>query len=356
MEIPTRATIIKQVKKSGLKIAAVLPFHYPRALLRVYGFHPMEIWGPPHVDHLDGLQHFPEYTCKIVQNATRFLLDLPTATIDCILIPHTCDSLQGMASVLKDFIKPDQPILTIYHPRGRRESDLLFMEKELKCLAKNLEAVSGKMPTNEEFSAAIELEDEATGLLAEISQHRATYDVSDREFYTLLRSREYLPTEQFIQVANNVPKGIPELKGPGLMISGIVPEPLELFDRINDLGAHVVIDDLACCSRRIYKTFKEADPFKRMAKQLISMPPDTTVSTPYRERFDYLTQQMQKSHARGVLVYNVKFCEPELFYIPMFEQTMKDAGWPFLFIETELSPEIPQQVLNRINSFVEVLS
>ncbi|MBU3915168.1 2-hydroxyacyl-CoA dehydratase family protein, partial [bacterium] len=240
MEIPSRATVMLQARKDGYKIAAILPFHYPRALLRAYGLHPMEVWGPSHIDHLDGIQHFPEYTCKIVQNATQFLINLPKSTIDCILIPHTCDSLQGMASVMKDFIKPDVPVLTIYHPRGRRESDLFFIEEELKQLAKKLEPITGKSPTNKELSDAIQLEDEATALLAEISLHRKDYNVSDREFYTVLRSREYLSTEEFIEIAQKLPKGTPDLIGPGLMISGIVPEPPELFDHINAFGAHIV--------------------------------------------------------------------------------------------------------------------
>ncbi|MCG8616587.1 MAG: 2-hydroxyacyl-CoA dehydratase family protein, partial [Desulfobacterales bacterium] len=109
MKIPSRKAVIQNIREQGGKIAAVLPYHYPRALLRAHNIFPVEVWGPPHVDDMAGVQHFPEYTCKIAQKATHFLSGPGAGAVDCILIPHTCDSLQGMASVMADFIRPEKP-------------------------------------------------------------------------------------------------------------------------------------------------------------------------------------------------------------------------------------------------------
>ncbi len=127
MNIPTRKETIREVKEKGFRIGAVMPIHYPRALMRAFRIHPMEIWGPTHVDPMEGRQHFPEYTCQIVQKATRFLQTKVADEIDCILFPHTCDSLQGMATVLIDHSSLKLQTFTLYHPRGRRDSDLNFM-------------------------------------------------------------------------------------------------------------------------------------------------------------------------------------------------------------------------------------
>ncbi len=356
MIVPTRKDVMQKATAQGYKIAAVMPIHYPRAILRACGFHPMEVWGPPFINNREGTQHFPEYTCDIVQKAAYFLTHEHAAAIDLILIPHTCDSLQGMASIFMDFIKPKQPVLKIYHPRSHRASDAIYLEKEIKVLAAKLSEISGIKPTDNDILAVMTIENEANRIFADIAQRRKDFAVTDRTFYTFLRSREYLFAEQFIELSRELTAGKADLKGPGLMISGIVPEPMDLFDQINRFGAHVVIDDLACCSRRIYQTFNGDNPYKCLAQQLTSMPPDTTLSAPYKSRFEYLKGQVRKSGARGVLVYNVKFCEPELFYIPLFEKAMKEEGCPLLFIEGEMSTVIPGQVLNRINAFVEVLS
>jgi len=355
LTIPTRKNVIEQVKREGFQLGAVMPFHYSRALLRAFDIHPMEIWGPPHVEPMDGQQHFPEYTCQIVQKATRFLQTEQAGDIDCILIPHTCDSLQGMASVFIDFIKLPQPVFTLYHPRGRRPSDLEFLEREFRVLSQKIADFTGKTLSEERLHHEIDLEERADRLLERMSTNRGEYQLTDREFYTFLRSREFLPVQDFINLAEELPTGKADLKGPGILLSGIVAEPMDLFDHINKFGAHVIADDLACCSRRIYRAPDQTDAFKRLAKQLTSMPPDPTISTPYAERFNYLTDRMKQSGSQAVIVFDVKFCEPELFYLPMFEDAMKEAGWPFIYIENELTAELPEQVLNRINSFVEVL-
>ena len=356
--LPSRKETIDAAQDRGMKIAAVMPFHYPRPLLRAHGFHPVEIWGPPHVDDLAVAPHFPEYTCKIVQKATSFLLSPEADCVDLVLMPHTCDSLQGMASVFRDFIHYPKPVLTLYHPRGRRESDRRFLEGELRALSQQLGKLSKK--SQDDVTAALEREIEwearATERMAEMLEHRAEYAVSDREFYTCLRAREYLTPEEFLAAADALPKGNADLIGPGIVISGIVPEPMELFDHINEFGAHVIMDDLACVSRRLYAPAEDTDPFARMARQYTAMPPDPTVSSPYQERFDYLTDKMAAKNARALMVYNTKFCEPELFYLPLLQQAVRDKGYGFLEIEMELDAKISQTVLNRINAFVEVIS
>src|SRR5512141_669326 len=74
MELPSRKVVIEQMRAQGKRIAAVLPIHSPRALLRAYGYHPVEVWGPPGVDVSTGASHFQAYTCSIVRNGISFVL------------------------------------------------------------------------------------------------------------------------------------------------------------------------------------------------------------------------------------------------------------------------------------------
>lgn len=356
MNIPTRRKVIGRVKKEGGRIAAVLPVHYPRALLRAFGIQPLEVWGPPHVDDMAGTAHFPEYTCKIVTKATRFLQSDAAADVDLILLPHTCDSLQGMASVMGDHMDMGRPVLTLYHPRGRRASDAAFLRSELARLFQDLEKITGRCPDRRDLTEAMETENRAQARCCEMASNRSRYPVSDRDFFTLLRSREYLPAEDFIALADSLSPDPVNLPGPGLLLSGIVPEPMDLFDFINDCGAHVIADDLACVSRRCYAPATGSDPLTALAEQLLSMPADSTVSTPYKQRFKHLIATARCHGAKGVLVYNPKFCEPELFYIPMLEKAVKAEGLGFLHVEVELDTEIPHTVQNRIDAFIEVLS
>ena len=333
-----------------------MPIHYPRAMLRAHRLHPIEIWGPPHVARHEGNRHFQAYACDIVVKAMSFIRSGGIDATRAILVPHTCDALQGMGSVLTDFLRPDQRVLTLYLPRGRRMSDREFLRDELERLGQTLVEVSGHEPTAADWAEAFEAEDAADAALAGLYQRRAELAVSDRDFYTVVRSREYLTAEQFCEQAAKLPAGEAPRRGVGLMISGIVADPLELFDQIDDMGAYVAGDDLACGYRRVYSASHEDDPLVRTANRLMSCPPDPTCGTPIHQRVEALQTRMRALGAKGLLVYDPKFCEPELFDAPLLRKHLTEAGLPVLHVEYEMGEGLPHQTLSRIEAFVETLS
>lgn len=355
IEIPTRREVITEARRQGSRVAAVLPYHYPRALLRAHGFHPIELWGPPGVPRDEGGRHFQSYTCDIVVRATSFLLRGGLDQVDVILVPHTCDALQGMGSVLTDFLQPDQPILTVYLPRSDRRSDRRYLIDELHRLSDSLASITGHEPTGADWEGALAAEAAADRALADLYADRMDLAVTDRRFYTTVRSREFLTAEDFVAVAEALPRGEADSSGVGLTLSGIVAEPLDLFDRINDAGGRVVSDDLACGARRLYPPSDSADPFDRLADQLMAAPPDPTRGAPIAQRVGVLADLMAATGAGGMIVFDVAFCEPELFDVPLLRRHLGRAGYPVLHVETELGGALTHQALTRIEAFVETL-
>lgn len=356
IRIPSRREIIEAARSKGLKIAAVMPYHYPRALLRAHGIHPVEVWGPPGCSTVEGDRHFQAYTCAIVRNAATLLLAKEADHIDLALIPHNCDSLQGMGSVLRDFVQTRFPVLTFYLPRTQRDGALEYLEAEVRRLSADLARHTGTQPSEAALREAVALESRADQAFADLCLHRDKFGLDDRAFYQVLRSREYLSPEQFLSLLREVPSRESPAKGVGLLLSGIVPEPMELFDRLNAMGARVVADDLACGSRRVYRNGSNGDnPHTAMARALLTIPPDPITGAPIEERIAHLLQRLRESGAKGVLVYDVKFCEPELFGLPLLRKALSEAGFPFLHIEHELGSSLTGQVVTRLEAFIEML-
>jgi len=353
-QLPSRREVIAEARARGRRVAAVLPYHYPRALLAAYGFHPVELWGPPHVPRDRGSRHFPAYTCDIVVRATSFLLQGGLDGVDAILVPHTCDALQGMGSVLGDFLRPRPAVLTLYLPRGQRPEDRAFLADELRRLGAALAELSGAEPDAAAWGEAFAAEASADAALASLYERRPHLAVSDREFYTAVRAREYLPAEDFTALADSLPAGHPPVGVP-LLLSGIVPEPPSLFDHLAAVGARVVADDLACGARRLYPQATDGDPYERLADRLLGSPPDPTRGSPIAERATHLRHRMEESGARGLVIYDVKFCEPELFDVPRLRAHLAEAGYPLLHVEVELGEDLSQQSLTRLEAFVETL-
>jgi benzoyl-CoA reductase/2-hydroxyglutaryl-CoA dehydratase subunit BcrC/BadD/HgdB len=356
LAIPSRKDALRRMREAGYCIAAVLPIYYPRALLRACGFHPIEVWGPARVDARGGDLRFQAYTCAIVRNAVSLLSEGKLDPADVLLVPHTCDALQGMGSVLGDFVKPHQRVLTLYHPRSGGPVAISFLVDELRRLQQELSAHGGREPTAADWDEALGVEADADAALAALYRDRGRLPLTDREFYTLVRAREYLPPDEFAALSSGVarseqsqPHGIP------LLLSGIVCEPMAVFDQINSVGGRIAADDLACGYRRLYPPVADGPPLERLARALLGTAPDPTRGSPIAERADALARRMRESGAKGLLVYDVKFCEPELFDLPRLRARLAEAGFPMLHVEHELTPAVSQQTLTRIEAFLETL-
>lgn len=356
--VPGRMETIRRQRAQGGLVAAVFPIHYSRALLRAFDILPVEVWGPPGVKENHGAVHLQPYVCSIVRNALSFLESGGLEIADMLLVPHACDSLQGLGSLLKDFVRPRQPVLTLYIPRGQRLSDVAFLADELRSIFNSLQALTGRTPSVQSLLQASIEEEAADEALAAAHYSRQSLPLTDEGFYRLIRSREYLPSEEFTLLTQEVlgrasahhNNAIP------ILLSGIVPEPMSLFAALREMGARVAADDLACCGRRLYPPGKSTDPFQRMAERIIEAPPDPTRGSPIQDRLGHLLRLAQSSGARGIVFYPVKFCEPELFDQPQLREGLRQAGLPSLVIEIDLNDELPQPMLNRLEAFIEMLS
>jgi len=337
------------------RVAAVFPIHYSRALLRAFGFLPVEVWGPPggHTTLADA--HLQSYTCSIVRLGLSFLLDRGLDGAAILVVPHGCDSLQGLGSLLLDFVPVAQPVLPLYLPRGEGPAAASFLTAELGAMRRRLAEITGSDVSDADLGAAIEREEAADESLAQLHLERAWLDLRDRELYRLIRSREYLPAERFTPLARAalaVRRAEPR-PGIGVLLSGIVPEPMELFDHIAEAGGVVVADDLLCTGRRLYPRGSSAEPLRRMAESLLGGPPDSTRGSPVAERIAHVRALAQASGAEAAIFTIVKFCEPEQFYWPALREALERDGVRCVMIDNDLAEPWSEATSTRIEALLE---
>lgn len=359
LELPSRTAVVQRWKEQGRRIAAVLPIHYPRALFRAFEMLPVEVWGPPRVDKSAGDAHLQSYACSTVRCGLSFLLGGGGEAADALMIPHTCDSLQALASVLIDFAKPKQLVLTLYVPKAERPSDLEFLGKELHRCFDRLSELTGKHPTDSELHASMDREQQADDVLRELLAERGRLGVGNRDFYGVVRSREFLPAEDFIalvRAARDKWAALPVPKRTPILATGIMFEPMAVLDALDDAGLCVVADDLAGSGRRLYTKTTSTEPFERMATTMLSGTPDPTRGCGVRPRIDHLVALAKRTGARGALFYEVKFCEPEAFYVPLTTRGLQAAGVACLAVEVDISDPVPNQLITRIEAFAESLT
>ncbi len=355
------AHIAAQRERHGRKAVAVLPIHYPKELLTALDLLAVELWGPPGPPRGPEAGRLQSYVCSLARNALAFLASGGADAVDGVLFPHTCDSIQGLATLATDFGGWGKRSFTFLHPKGPpRDSSRRFLVAELRALATALEPLAGRALEPGRLSAALALHREIDERRAALLDARPRLAVGDAELYALLRRGEWLwPEDHLAELREAQARHRPGPLRPGvpLLVSGYVPEPPGLFRVLEQAGAYVAADDYAAVGRRVVRGGgADGDPWLALAERTWGAPPCSTRAADQSVRMRHLEALAERAGARGVLVHVLKFCEPELFDVPAIRRTFEAKGIPVLFLEGELEAELSGQAVTRVEAFVEMLS
>jgi benzoyl-CoA reductase/2-hydroxyglutaryl-CoA dehydratase subunit BcrC/BadD/HgdB len=351
-----------QILRQGRRTLAVLPVHYPKPILTALDILAVELWGPPGPPRGDGAGRLQSYVCAVVRNALAFLAAGKADVVDGVLFPHTCDSLQGLATLATDFGGWGKKAFVFHHPRGTdRASARRCLEAELHALASELEAWTGRKLELERLAWAIDLHRDIDAARAELLEGRDRLALDDVALYALLRRGERLWPEDHLAELRAATAGLaaaPVQAGIPILVTGYVPEPAGLLATLNAAGVYIGADDYAAVGRRVALDLgpvDDANPWTALVERTLSLPPCPTREVEQAARLRHLEAIFARSGARGVLVHVQKFCEPELFDVPAIRATFAARGAPVLVLEGEMEQQLSGQTETRIEAFAEML-
>ena len=358
----TRKEAISKQLQTGGKVVAVFPGRYPRALLEAAGLLVVEVWDPPEGDGAG--THLQPFVCQIAHRGLDLVLRRQDG-ISGLLFPHTCDSLQNLFTVVKDFVQPGVPCLLFYPPRGAgTPASLKYTEAAVRKLGKEVEGGLGIGTEPADLATAVAARGEAFAVLREMYSRRAGAGLAatNTEFYDVVRKWEYLPSAQFADLAREFlaeDKGAQGAKKVRLVLSGVLPDR-GLLALLDGLNVEICEDDLLSCGRRFSRDGAPSedgeDPWAVMAGWLAGLPPCSSMGSPLEERGEFVLELVKRSGAGAVILHTPKFCEPELFDHPYLVARMKEEAVPVHVVETELHPPPGGQLATRLEAFLEMLA
>jgi len=186
--------------------------------------------------------------------------------------------------------------------------------------------------------------------------------MGDPELYAVLRKREWMSPKDFAIELRLLEKALDAstspLGGTRLLVSGMVPEPVDFLELLDAAGAFIAADDYAAIGRRLpLHDLDEAgwSPIDRLVQRMLDTAPcPTRTADPWR-RLAWLIELAKQAEVRGAILHTVRSCEPELFDVPILRRGLKEAGIEVLHLETELEEKASGQTATRIEAFVETL-
>jgi len=354
----TRSAYLLRQKEMGRRLFGVFPAQYPREIFWAMNAVPVEIWDPP-IETANANVHLQPYICSVVKSGLALILEGKTKILDGFLFPHTCDSIQNLASVVNDYLGLEIPCCFFYHPKapfGKSTRD--YYTNQLKSLAGVLEGHLGPVGSDELKRRVTQGLDLHRRLADAYEMRRSgAIAASNTSFYRNVRLAEYQHPDDFLSGFETflaVSKG-ENLKGPAVILSGILPHP-EILRLLDQQGVRVVDDDLLSCGRRMPLRFGEAqDPYEILVENYFAMPPCPTRGSPIQERIDFMMDKAQASEAQGIIFCVIKFCEPECFDVPEMVAAAKEAGLKTLILDLEVNQPLSGQLATRVEAFVEML-
>lgn len=354
-----REYLVRQKEEKGRRLFGVFPALYPREILWALNVVPVEIWDPP-LEVKKAPAHLQPHICSVVKLGLELILQGKCDILDGFLFPHTCDSIQNLASIVNDFLGLEKPCYFFYHPRApHRASSRQYYLEQLRGLASELEIQLGPLDITE-LKKGIEQSQEVAALIRELYELRAHGELgaSNTRFYEVIRRGEYLHPDEFLPLLHEFlgeGRGGSQ-KGSGVILSGILPHPPELLTFLDERGIRVADDDLLNCSRRLLVPRSPAeDPFEALTESYFALPSCTTRGAPLTDRVNDLLLKVERSRAKGVIFNMVKFCEPELFDVPLLVKALRSKGLATLVVDSELNQGLGGQLATRIEAFAEMI-
>jgi len=316
-------------------------------------------------------QVLPRNICALIKSAFGFKLGRVCPYIeacDLVVGENTCDGKKKAYEVLSSYIK-DLYIIDL--PQTKSNTGKMLLKGEyLKFIAK-LEEISGKKITYENFKKAIDIVNAKRKAVLRLAELRKATPVPISGLDSLLINQIFFYDDP-VRFTNSVNALCDELeerikKGEGVFPEGTVrviisgcpmAVPNWKVPYIVETSGAAIVGEESCVGERGTRWLTETknsttveDLLENITDRYFKI--DCAIFTPNPSRLDHIKEMFEKYYAKGIIHYNLQFCQPYIIESGPVEADLENNNIPTLRLETDYSQEDINQLKTRIEAFIE---
>lgn len=245
--------------EQGKQVVGCFAPYAPEELVHAAGLIPMGMWGGRTELKL-AKSYLPAFACPIMQANMELGLKGAYQGISAVIIPTMCDTLRCMTQNWRFGMK-DIPMIPIVYPQNRTSpASVDYLISEFETVLTILYTITGNMVSEKSMEEAI----------AVYNQHNATmreFDTAANDHLDVItpkvrhvvhKSAFFFEKGEHTALVQEIIAGLKELPahhwtGNKIILAGILCEPEEVLDILEENQLAVVADDLAQESRQ-YRT------------------------------------------------------------------------------------------------------
>lgn len=355
-------TIAASAKATGKEPFGCFPIYTPEEIVYAAGYLPVGMWGGKTELQLAD-KYLQSFCCSIMRANLEYGLKGTYDRLKGIVLPTFCDTLKCMCENWKVAV-PHIPILPVVYPQNRNLAPgLTYMVEEFERFQKELEHLSGRKIKPEKLEDAYRLYEEYREVMRTFTDIAVKHPeiIGPRRRHLIIKAGYFCDKKDYIENIKSINAGLKQeetvpFKGKKVIATGLLAEPdalLQLFEENNIAFAG---DDLAQESRQFRVEGRDGESvFKKMAYRITDQKGCTFLYEAQKTRGQMLIDLVRSKKADGVVVFMMKFCDPEEFDYPVYKKELEAAQIPVLYLEVDQQLDSFEQMRTRIQSFAEML-
>ncbi len=353
-------TVAAWKERTGGKAIGLALTDVPEELVHAAGALPTVLLGAD-ISLQNAEKHFQGFSCSYSRGILELYERGDLGHLDGLVIPYACDVTRCLDLVFK-YVEGLEFYDCLRIPRREKGAGVeKYFVAEMKRLAENLAAVTGRPVTDEGLAASIAAYNKARGLLGELRTALREGDgVTLAELLSAVRASMVMAPEDSIPLLEEAVSGLSAAGKrdgePRVVLAGKTAEPLGLAELIEQSGLQVVEDHLTVGGRWAQASVPELDdPWKALAGRQQARLPFAGIWDERPNRASYLLERVKELSADGAVFLVQKFCEPAELDYPGIKEELEKEGVSLLAIETDFHQSSLAAVRTRVEAFAEML-
>jgi len=352
-------------KEGGRNIIGSTLVDVPEELIHAAGMLPFTIVGT-NKPILRASTHLPDNACSQARSDLELVLTYQREFFDGYVLPQVDDTSQHLCDIWRRNVPWDYFECFLLPRQVDRPSAREWLLDETLRLKRSLESFTGKEISEEGLWESIGLYNQNRRHLRHLYEmKRKSPDfLGNRELFDIIKSSMWWPKEDHNSLLEGLISSIEEIdlrdKGEGgirVVVSGIVWEPPEIMDILDESGLKVVGDDLCVGWRYIDADIEpNGNPLKALVDRHFERGPFSPIHDNGEKIFENLLNLVSQNRAKAVIYFHIKFNESQDYDLPDLIGNLEREGIPLFVVETEYQTTHLAGVRTRIQAFGESLA
>ncbi len=351
---------MEKYRAQGKQVILTAPVYTPEEILHAMGFVPMGAWGAD-IELDRAKEYCPAFLCSIVQSILELGIRGAYDGASAIVIPSLCDTLKTLGQNWKYAVR-DIPFIPMTYPQNRRPAyGIAFTKAGYERVIRDLEALGGQFDETalaesnriyNEHNAVMRRADEVLAAHPEITAAERS-DIFKSAFF-MLKEEHTAMVRELIDAFEA--ESAPAVQKLPVVISGILTDAPHLNEILDEMGFHIVADDVAAQSRQYRTDVPEGeDALEALAVKFAEMDNCSVLYNVQKPRVQWIVDVAKTRGAKGVIVVMTKFCDPEEFDYVMIRKACEQADLPLTLVEVDRQMSRFEQVRTNLETFRDML-